>query len=111
MGFDINDKILDDPLNDELWSTMRSRAELNSSIYRDIFDCFPDNKFKTFGALKTRKIIRTEEDREELKKLYAEKIGGIQGHIVEYPVEFLYLENLDIDFFSKENLIPEKNFI
>ena len=111
MGFDINDKILDDPLNDELWSTMRSRAELNSSIYRDIFDCFPDNKFKTFGALKTRKIIRTEEDKEELKKLYAEKIGGIQGHIVEYPVEFLYLENLDIDFFSKENLIPEKNFI
>ena len=111
MGFDINDKILDDPLNDELWYTMRSRAELNSMIYRDIFDCFPDNKFKTFGALKTRKIIRTEEDKEELKKLYAEKIGGIKGHIVEYPIEFLYLENLDIDFFSKENLIPEKNFI
>ena len=110
MGFDINDKILDDPLNDDLWIAMKSRAKLNSIIYRDIFDCFPDNKFKTFADLKKRKIIKTEKDKEELKKRYDENISGINGHIVEYPVEFLSNEELDIDFFSKENLIPEKNF-
>ena len=110
IGFDINDKILDDPLSDDLWVAMKSRAKLNSIIYRDIFDCFPDNKFKTFEALKKRKIIKTEEDKEELKKLYDDNIGGINGHIVEYPIEFLNNEELDIDFFSKENLLPEKNF-
>ena len=110
MGFDINDTILDDPLNEDLWVAMKSRAKLNSIIYRDIFDCFPDNKFKTFADLKKRRIIKTEQDKEELKKRYDENIGGIKGHIVEYPVEFLSNEELDIDFFSKENLIPEKNF-
>ena len=110
MGFDINDKILDDPLNEDLWVQMKNRAYLNSIIYRDIFDCFPDNKFKTFADLKKRKIIKTEKDKEELKQKYDELIGGIKGHIVEYPIEFLSNEELDIDFFSKENLIPEKNF-
>ena len=111
LGIDINDKMLDDPLNDNLWNEMKNRAKVNAEIYGDIFDCFPDNKFKTFGALKNnRKVIKTEEDKEQLKALYKEKIGGIKGHIVEYPLEFLYMENLDIDFFSKENLLPEKNF-
>ncbi len=110
IGFDINDKILDDPLNEDLWVNMKSRAKLNSIIYRDIFDCFPDNKFKTFADLKKRRIIKTEEDKKELLKRYDDNISGIKGHIVEYPIEFLCNEELDIDFFSKENLIPEKNF-
>ena len=110
MGFNIDDKILDDPLNPELWEAMRNRAKSNASIYRDVFDCFPDNKFKTFKDLSKRKIIKTDEDKEELKKLYDSKIHEIQGHIVEYPTDFLEDEALDIDFFSKENLIPEKNF-
>jgi phospholipase D1/2 len=110
MGFNIDDKILDDPLNPELWDTMRNRAKSNAGIYRDVFDCFPDNKFKTFKDLSKRKIIKTDEDKEELKKLYESKIHEIQGHIVEYPIDFLEDEALDIDFFSKENLIPEKNF-
>ena len=110
MGLSLDDPILDDPLNDELWTKMKSTAKVNSVIYSDIFDCFPDNKFKTFADLKKRKIIKTEEDKEKLKKDYHEKIFGIQGHIVEYPIEFLKDEELDIDFFSKENLVPEKNF-
>ena len=28
----------------------------------------------------------------------------------EFPYEFLKDEELNIDFFSKENLVPEKNF-
>ena len=110
LGKDVNDKILDDPLNEDLWAYIHSQAKVNAAIYSDIFDCFPDNKFKTFADLKKRKIIKTEEDIEELKTKYKQSILGVIGHIVEYPIKFLQNEELDIDFFSKENLVPEKNF-
>ena len=110
LGKDVNDKILDDPLKEDLWKEIRSQAKVNAAIYSEIFDCFPDNKFKTFADLKNRKIIKTEEDKEELKKKYKQSVFGIIGHIVEYPIKFLENEELDIDFFSKENLVPEKNF-
>ena len=110
-GLKNDDKMLDDPLNPELWNTMRSRANVNSAIYSDIFDCFPDNKFNNFAKLRTRKKIKTEEDREKLKKDYNNKIIGVVGHIVEYPIEFLKDEELDINFLSKENLLPEKSFV
>ena len=109
-NININDKILEDPLNDKLWSLMKSKAENNTSIYDKIFDCFPHNKFNTFKKLKEIKIFKTKEEIEELKKNYSEHISKIDGHIVEYPYKFLKDEELNIDFFSKENLVPEKNF-
>ena len=106
----VNCGILNDPLNTELWHHMRSKAYINSAIYSDIFDCFPDNKFNNFAKLKERKIFK-KEDEEKLKEEYKNKNIGIIGHIVEYPIEFLKDEELDIDFFSKENLVPERNFV
>ena len=111
LGLKDDDKLIVDPLNPLLWSEMRSKANVNSTIYSDIFDCFPDNKFNNFAKLKERKIIKSEEDKKELKENYESKIIGVSGHIVEYPIQFLKDEELDIDFFSKENLIPEKNFV
>ena len=110
-GFDDNDEIIKDPLSDNLWKTVHERAKLNTSIYRDIFDCYPDNKFKTFAELKNRKFFKTDEEIKELKERYEEKKGGINGQIVEYPIEFLKEETINIDVFSKENLVPEKNFV
>ena len=110
LGINKNDEILNDPLSDDLWNLVKTRAKNNTIIYREIFDCFPDNKFTTFLELKNRKIIKTKEDEEKLKEVYESKIKGIVGHIVEYPTQFLKNENLNIDFFSKENLVPEKNF-
>ena len=111
LGFKNDNKLLDDPLNPNLWLEMRSKANVNSAIYSDIFDCFPDNKFNNFAKLKVRKVIKTEEDKKKLKENYESKIIGISGHIVEYPIQFLKDEELDINFLSKENLIPEKNFV
>ena len=111
MGLESDNEIFNDPLNDKLWNEMRDKAKKNSQAYSDIFDCFPDNKFNNFAKLKERKIIKTPEDKEELKKLYDENSSRISGHIVQYPINFLKDEELDIDFFSKENLIPEKNFV
>ena len=110
LGISDNSEILNDPINDHLWNLIISRANNNSRIYREIFDCFPDNKFTTFTELRTRKIIKTKEDEENLKEIYQKNINNISGHIVEYPTNFLKNENLNIDFFSKENLVPEKNF-
>ena len=111
LGLKEDDKILIDPLNNALWKEMRARAEVNSTIYSNIFDCFPDNRFNNFAKLKERKKIKTKEDIEKLKKEYNDYAQGIQGHIVEYPIQFLKDEELDIDFFSKENIIPEKSYI
>ena len=38
------------------------------------------------------------------------KKNQIIGHIVEFPLHFLEEEQLGISFFSKENLVPERNF-
>lgn len=109
-NLNINDKILDDPLNDKLWQLMKDKAKNNTSIYDKIFDCYPHNKFNNLTKLKERKMFKTPEEIEQLKKDYEENIDKIDGHIVEYPYEFLKDEELDISFFSKENLIPEKIF-
>ena len=110
-GIKKDDKLLNDPLNTGLWNHMRSKANVNSAIYSFIFDCFPDNKFNNFAKLKDRKKFKTEKEIETLKQEYKSKSFGIAGHIVEYPIEFLKDEELDIDFFSKENLVPERNFV
>ena len=110
LGKNVDDKILDDPLDENLWSQIQGQAKANASIYSEIFDCFPDNKFKTFADLHNRKIIKNEEDKEELKMKYKQNSPRIIGHIVEYPIDFLQNEELNINFFSKENLVPEKSF-
>ena len=111
MGIKDDNKLLDDPLSPGLWNEMKSRASVNTVIYRDIFDCFPDNKFNNFAKLRDRKKFSTKKEIEKLKEEYKSKSIGIVGHIVEYPIDFLKDEELDIDFFSKENLVPEKNFV
>ena len=109
-NIDVNDEILDDPISEKLWHTMKVKAKNNTFIYDIIFDCFPHNKFNTFKKLKERRLFKTKEEIEELKQNYKNNIGNIDGHIVEYPYEFLKDEELGIDFFSKENLVPERNF-
>jgi phospholipase D1/2 len=110
LGISANDEILNDPLNYHLWNMIKNRASTNASIYREIFDCFPDNKFTTFSELRNRRIVKNKEDEDKLKEVYEKRIKDVVGHIVEYPTRFLKDEILNVDFFSKENLVPEKNF-
>ena len=109
-NIDINDKLLDDPLNDILWKLMKVKAKNNTDVYNHIFDCFPHDKFNNFSKLKERNLFKTKEEIEELKNKYKDNISKIDGHIVEYPYKFLKDEELNIDFFSKENFVPERNF-
>ena len=97
-------------VNDKLWKLMKDKAENNTFIYDKIFDCYPHNKFNNLTKLKERKMFKTPEEIEKLKNEYKDNIGKIDGHIVEFPYDFLKNEELDISFFSKENLIPERIF-
>ena len=110
LGLNDNDEILKDPLSENLWNLMKIRANTNTKVYREVFNCFPDDTFRTYVDLGNRKIIKNKEDEEKLKEIYESKINNVVGHIVEYPTQFLIDEKIDISVLSKENLIPEKNF-
>ena len=116
MGLDINKeldkKILNDPLNDNLWSMLNKTAKNNTEIYRKLFYCYPDDNMTTFREVLKMKIPEklNGEELEKLKKLYDKEKDNIKGHVVEYPLHFLEREELGIPFFSKENLAPQKTY-
>ena len=103
-------KLIDDPLSDELFTLMKTRAENNTKIYYDLFKCYPDDSFKKFTDIPVYK----EKEGEELSKFveeYKEKSKGIIGHVVHFPLDFLKDEILERSFFSAEMLVPIKNFV
>lgn len=110
LGMDPKDSILEDPLNDEFNTLLKDRAKNNTLIYRDLFGCYPDDTYTNFKKLKERKRFTKPAEIEQLKIDYGNKHKDIKGHIVEFPLDFLHEESLGINFFSKENLVPERNF-
>ena len=112
IGLDKKDKILNDPLSDELWDKLISTAKKNTETYRKIWYCYPDDEMKTFEDVKKMKNIKEfgENEMKEFKELYQKEKENIQGHVVEFPLHFLEEEVLGIPFFSKENIVPEKSY-
>ena len=106
LGVDPKNSILFDPLSDEFLKLVQNTAYNNTMIYRKLWGCYPDDNYKTFKDLKNRTTL----SKEELIESYKKEKNGIVGHAVEFPLYFLEKENLGIDFFSVENLVPEKNF-
>ena len=112
IGLDIKDKILFDPLNDDLWSKLINTAKTNTETYRKLFYCYPDDEMRTFkDVLKMKKIKDFgEKEMNDFKELYQKEKENIKGHVVEFPLHFLEEEVLGIPFFSKENIVPEKSY-
>ena len=112
IGLDKKDKILNDPLSDELWDKLISTAKKNTETYRKIWYCYPDDEMRTFEDVKKMKNIKEfgENEMKEFKELYQKEKENIQGHVVEFPLNFLDKEVLGIPFFSKENIVPEKSY-
>ena len=112
LGLEPDDNILFDPLSDELWEKLNSTAKKNTEIYRELWNCYPDDNMKKFTDLEEVKKINkfNEKEMNELKNLYNIKKVDIKGHIVEVPLHFLEGEVLGIKFFSKENIVPENNY-
>ena len=110
LGLNRDDPILDDPVSNQLFSLIVSRANSNTQIYRDIFGCYPDDTYTNFNRLKDAKLMKEKETPEELLNKYNLMKDKIVGHIVNYPLKFLIEETLGNSFFSVENLVPEHNF-
>ena len=110
LGIDKKDQILVDPLSDELHELIRTTAHNNTFAYHQIFGCYPDDCYTKFNMIKNNYDLLNKAQEEYLKKNYEENKKKIIGHIVEFPLHFLEEEQLGISFFSKENLVPERNF-
>ena len=112
IGLDTKDKILFDPLNDDLWSKLINTAKTNTETYRKLFYCYPDDEMRTFkDVLKMKKIKDFgEKEMNDFKELYQKEKENIKGHVVEFPLHFLEEEVLGIPFFSKENIIKKKSY-
>lgn len=106
-----NINMLDDPLSDDLYYFMISRAKSNTSIYKEIFNVIPDDDVKDFNDIETLKKNSLNEDDYIVIKKYKEFRNDIKGLIVEFPLEFLSNQNLSRSYFCKEILVPLKSFL
>ena len=110
LGINEHDNRLNDPLNDELHELIKKTAHNNTFVYHQVFGCYPDDCYTKFSMIPNNNPIRNKAQEEYLVKNYEERKQTIVGHIVEFPLHFLEEEELGISFFSKENLVPERNF-
>ena len=109
LGIKSKNEILVDPLSDNLHELIKKTAKQNTFTYRQIFGCYPDDIYTKFNMIPNNNI-KNKAQEELLKNNYEENKNKIIGHIVEFPLHFLEEEELGISFFSKENLVPERNF-
>ena len=110
LGINKHDARLIDPISNELHTLLWETARKNTDLYRQIFMCYPDDCYTKFSMIPNKNSIKNKAQEYALKKNYEEKKNKIIGHIVEFPLHFLEEEQLGISFFSKENLVPERNF-
>ena len=112
LGLEPDNQILFDPLSDDLWEKLNNTAKINTEIYRKLWNCYPDDNMTKFVDVKNVKKINEfdEKQMKNFKNLYLTEKERIQGHIVQFPLHFLEEEVLGINFFSRENIVPEKNY-
>ena len=112
LGININDPILEDPVNNALFSLIANRAKNNTEIYRELFGCYPDDSYNNFDSLKKGRKIKEQIWPELFLNNYKRMKNKIVGHIIEYPLKFLKDENLGKSgsFFNFEKFLPEYGF-
>ena len=110
LGINKQDDRLNDPLNDELHELIKNTAHNNTFVYHQVFGCYPDDCYTKFSMIPNYATIQNKSQEKYLIKNYEENKHKIVGHIVQFPLNFLEEEELGISFFSKENLVPERNF-
>ena len=110
LGINIDDSILDDPVNKKLFKFMNSRAKNNTKIYRDIFGCYPDDSYNNFESIRNAQKIKDEEWDDVLLNKYMRMKNQIMGNIVEFPLNFLRDENLGKIIEYASLVVPEISF-
>ncbi|ORZ14534.1 hypothetical protein BCR42DRAFT_329482 [Absidia repens] len=93
-----NDKRALDPLSDHFYyNVWRQTAKSNTLIYRDLFRCVPDDTVTTFqqhrqflADVPHGHVADPSLSEQDILK----KLANVQGHLVEFPTDYLKDENM-----------------
>ena len=101
---------INDCVSDEFFTLLTETAANNSEIYYNIFKAEPSDFQRTFKDLEADRKAFEETPMEEIQEIYDEQIGGVVGHVVDYPIHYMENESLALDSFDMHNLVPKINF-
>ncbi|OZJ05538.1 hypothetical protein BZG36_01669, partial [Bifiguratus adelaidae] len=94
------DALVMDPLSERFYHDHWVRiAKNNTQIYRDVFRCVPDDTVTTFQeyhqfVYDPTKVAQGHVNRASDPAKIDDRVKGIQGHLVQFPTEFLKKENM-----------------
>ena len=80
--FGISDTDAEDPLSEQTDKLLNKITHKNTKIYRELFGCYPDDNLKKLSDVLPFSKQPTLGE-------YEGEIGGIHGHAVEFPLQFL----------------------
>ncbi|XP_023246741.1 phospholipase D2-like [Copidosoma floridanum] len=85
----------------DIW---RERSKVNTVIFEDVFNCIPTNKVVNFQMLKQ---YQNETPLCSTNPSLAQKmIKNVQGHLVDFPLNFLCNESLKPAANTVEGIMP-----
>ena len=104
--FALSENEVEDPVSEDLWSTILARTKKNTEIYREVFGPYPDDTMKTYEEVLS---VGAQAD---IKK-YDELKDGIKGIAVQMPVNFLSGVDMMVQkyFEAKTAVLPTHMFI
>jgi phospholipase D1/2 len=94
---------LKDPFSPQFYKAWDHTAHKNTRLYKKIFRCYPDDDIENLN------MVRKFAEKAKLHK-YPKYSKKIIGNIVDFPLDFLSNENLNITVTKKEYLLPETTF-
>ncbi|CAF1283973.1 unnamed protein product [Rotaria sp. Silwood1] len=89
-----------DPVSDEFYCYFQNVAKQNTLIYEEVFATMPTDHARTFAQVTAYNDMAKLKDTDPIEA--QEKLKGIQGFVVEYPLYFLDEENYLPDWTSRE---------
>lgn len=108
------DNLVKDPLSEQFLDLWKSTAQKNTEIYRDVFKCLPDDTVTSWEEYKkfTKNTQHVPYSHPETKNkdTITQNLNNINGHLVEFPTNFLKNENLSTQSFSAESFAPDEIF-
>jgi len=100
-----------DPLSRETLSEVQRIARQNTQIYEDLFGVLPTDRVRSWADLATWRSrpggLAVGDTTREPQPEELQALAGIQGHLVEFPMDFLIEEDLAPPTFSVGGLTPD----
>ncbi|KAI9173093.1 Phospholipase D1 [Blastocladiella emersonii ATCC 22665] len=103
-----HDAALANVLAPEFNAAWEQTAARNTRVFRDVFHCVPDDTVETWTEYSKFTTAVPLHDMPHADTKAA--LGGVQGHLVEFPTKFLQQENLGASLLSAENFVPPEIF-